>query len=130
MYIKSVDKTVENYASLLREVGNDNLHLPNTDCDTGREPRAGEYVLSDKAYARLLHTLSDHRFDQVTSELRENILAFYATPDAPSATKKNQKAWRRTLKELDELKAGAPLAIPALTSASGRADSTNTGIRH
>ena len=130
MYIKSVGKTVENYAGLLREVGNENLQLPNTDCDTGREPRAGEYVLSDKTYARLLHTLSEHGFDQLTPELRENILAFYATPGPPSATKKDQKAWSRTLRELDELKAGLPRAGPALTSGSGGADSTNAGIRH
>ncbi|HXB54796.1 MAG TPA: zinc dependent phospholipase C family protein [Vicinamibacteria bacterium] len=130
MYIKSVDKTVENYASLLSEVGSENLHLPNIDCDTGREPRAGEYVLSDKSYARLLHTLSEHGFDQLTAELRANILAFYATLDAPSATKKDQKAWRRTLRELDELKVEPPRAVPALTSASGGADSTNASIRH
>jgi hypothetical protein len=129
MYIKSVDQTVENYASLLREVASENLQLPNTDCDTGREPRAGEYVLSDRTYARLIHTLSDHGFDQLTPELRSNILAFYATPDAPSAMKKDQKAWRRTLRELDELKAG-PRAVPELTSASGGADSTTSGIRH
>lgn len=116
MYIKSVGKTVENYASLLREVGSGDFRLPNTDCDTGREPRAGEYVLSDKTYARLLHTLSDIGLDQLTPELRENILAFYATSDAPRATKKDQKAWRRTLRELDGLKAGPPRALPAFTS--------------
>jgi Zinc dependent phospholipase C len=130
MYIKSVDKTVENYASLLHEVRIEDLQLPNTDFDTDRKPRAGEYVLSDKTYARLLHTLSDHGFDQVTPELRENILAFYATPDPPGARKKDQKAWRRTLRELGELEAGPPRAVPALTSEEGGTDSTSPGMRH
>jgi len=128
MYVKSVDKTVENYASLLREVGAGDLQLPNTDCDTGRPPRAGEYALSDKTYARLLKTLSDHGLDQLTPELRKNILAFYATSSAQSPTKKDRKAWIRTLKELDELKAELPSAVPAPTSVSA-ADSTGTGVR-
>jgi hypothetical protein len=128
MYVKSVDKTVENYASLLREVGAGDLQLPNTDCDTGRLPRAGEYALSDKTYARLLKTLSDHGLDQLTPELRKNILAFYATSSAQSPTKKDRKAWIRTLKELDELKAELPSAVPAPTSVSA-ADSTGTGVR-
>jgi len=129
MYVKSVDKTVENYAGLLREVGSDNLHWPNTDCDTGRPPRAGEYVLSDKTYARLLHTLSDQGLDQLTPELREDILAFYATAAAPSATKKDRKAWLRTLNELDELKAEPPRAVPTPTSGSGESESTSTDAR-
>jgi Zinc dependent phospholipase C len=45
MYIKSVDATIENYAGLLREEDGGSLDLPNRDCDTGRDTRAGEYVL-------------------------------------------------------------------------------------
>jgi hypothetical protein len=132
MYIKSVDKTVENYASLLREVGNENLQWPNTDFDTGRPPRVGEYVLSDKTYARLLHTLSDPGLDPLTPELRDNILAFYATPAAASATKamskKESKAWLRTVKELDELKAVPLQAVPALTSGPAETSTATAGL--
>jgi hypothetical protein len=105
MYIKSVDKTVENYGRLLREVGNGHLQLPNMNCDTGQEPRAGEYVLSDETYAQLLHRLSEHGIDQTRPELRENILAFYATPSVTDGAKKNAKAWRDTLRELAGLRA-------------------------
>jgi hypothetical protein len=80
------------------------LTLVNTDFDTGRETRAGEYSLADKTYARLLDDLAKHNFDQASSELRQNILSFYADPNAPIATKKNAKAWKVTQEELDKLK--------------------------
>jgi len=34
---------------------------------------AGEYVLTDNAYAHLLDQLAQQKFDQVTPELRDNI---------------------------------------------------------
>jgi len=105
MYIKSVDKTVENYRTLLREVGDPRLHLTNLDCDTALEPRAGEYVLSDETYAQLLHELSRRGLDHTTPDLRNNILAFYATPAAPGGRRRNDKAWRCTLRELESLRA-------------------------
>lgn len=48
MYIKSVNDTVENYTHLLSQAGNPKLELPNRDCDTGGETRAGEYALTEK----------------------------------------------------------------------------------
>ncbi len=58
IYIKSVDATVEDYASLLREQDNGKLELANRDFDTGRQTRPGEYVLADKTYAHLVDELS------------------------------------------------------------------------
>jgi hypothetical protein len=104
MYIKSINKTVDDYSALLREDQVRQLRLVNTDFDTGRETRAGEYSLADKTYARLLDDLAKHNFDQASSELRQNILSFYADPNAPIATKKNAKAWKVTQEELDKLK--------------------------
>ena len=105
MYIKSIDKTVENYGNLLRGVGNGDVRLPNRDCDTGGEPRSGEYALSDETYAELLQKLFERGLDQTPRELRGDILAFYATHGASDGTKKSEKAWRRTRHELDELEA-------------------------
>jgi zinc dependent phospholipase C len=104
MYVTSVDKTVENYTQLLHEAGEGDLKLTNTDFDTGRLAHAGEYPLTDKTYAHLLDQLAQHNFDQITPELRENILAFYADLNGPVETKRNPKEWQKTLDELEKLK--------------------------
>jgi hypothetical protein len=109
MYIKSVDLTVEDYAKLLRETQAQDLQLPNKDCDTGRDTKAGEYQLTDKAYERLLQQLSDRKFENVTQQLKENILAFYFNLNAPIRTKRNKKAWERTLANLELLRAAPAL---------------------
>ena len=95
LYIASVDRTVENYTKLLHENADGKLQLANTDFDTGRDTRAGEYGLTDKTYARLLDQLAGHNFDQITPELRSNISAFYSDPNAPLATKTTPEDQRR-----------------------------------
>jgi len=104
MYIKSINKTVDDYSALLREQGAGQLTIADLDFDTGRETRAGEYSLADKTYAHLLDDLAKQNFDQASPELRQNILSFYADPNAPNATKKHAKAWKTALEELDKLK--------------------------
>lgn len=104
LYIASVNHTLDNYRSLLGEVNTKSLSLPNTDFDTGKITRAGEYALTDKAYAYLLDKLSEHNFDGTTPELRANILAFYGDPNAPIATKRDAAAWQKTQDELQKLK--------------------------
>jgi hypothetical protein len=117
MYIKSVDATVENYAGLLREEDKKQLELPNRDCDTGSETRAGEYVLADKTYADLVDELTKKN-PALSSSLRDNLLQFYSDPTAPIATKKNARAWRKLQDELDTLRretAAQPQQRPVLT---------------
>lgn len=113
LYIASVDHTLDDYKKLLAEAGTNKLQLPNTDFDTGRPTRAGEYILTDKAYARLLDQLSQHNFDKITPDLRENILAFYGDPNAAIATKGKASDWEKTQDEVQRLKA---LSLPAASS--------------
>jgi hypothetical protein len=40
----------------------------------------------------------------VSEALRRNLLSYYADLDKPFATKRNSKAWRELIKELDTLK--------------------------
>jgi len=121
MYIKSVDVTVEDYSRELRRLREaPNLTLPNLDFDTGHDTRAGEYVLCDKTYARLLNDLSNRSSAPVPSTLRQNLLQFYSDLNAPIATKKDKKAWRQLLAELanlsshnpDQHSANVPVANP------------------
>jgi hypothetical protein len=104
MYIASVNHTLDNYKSLLSEVGRKALTLPNTDFDTGQMTRAGEYELTDQTYAYLLDKLADHNFEDTTPELRANILVFYGDPAAPMATKHDTAAWQKTQDELQKLR--------------------------
>jgi Zinc dependent phospholipase C len=113
MYIKSVDQTIDDYRRLLRQVSENNLKFPDTDCDTGRDTAAAEYSLADETYARLLDELSKGKFTQLTPELQENVLTFYANPQAPIRTKKN-KSWARTQEEVNQLKGWKPNATGAV----------------
>src|ERR1700675_2594934 len=114
LYIASVNHTLDNYKGLLAEVRAKKLSLPNTDFDTGRATHAGEYVLTDKAYAHLLDQLAQHNFEHVTPELRDNILAFYSDPKAPNTTKRKSTEWAKTQDQLQRLKAFVPSESPAI----------------
>jgi hypothetical protein len=107
LFIQSLDDTVRSYQQLLQEARRGTLHLTNRDCDTGQETRPGEYVLADQTYARLLNDLADNNFAHVPPELREDIIAFYANPDAPVATKRKSRDWKRVQAELQQLKTTA-----------------------
>lgn len=88
----------------MTDVRSKKLHLANTDFDTGKMTYAGEYELTDKAYAHLLDRLARDNFAQITPELRENILGFYHDPEAPLATKKNAQEWQKTQSEVERLR--------------------------
>ncbi len=116
LYIASVDHTLDDYRGLLKEVRKNDLHLTNTDFDTGKMTHAGEYALTDKAYGHLLDQLARDNFQKITPELKENLLTFYRDPEAVS-TKKNAQAWQKTLSELDKLKSTDSNG-PAITEAT------------
>jgi len=110
MYIKSLDRTFDNYRDLLHHVREGNLALPDTDFDTGRPTSPAEYSLADKTYAKLLDDLSRNNFATLTPELRSNILDFFSDLNAPYHTKKNRKQWARTERQLQQLKATTAIA--------------------
>lgn len=124
MYIKSINQSVDDYATALKQTKNGQLDLPDMDFDTGRPTAAGEYALADKTYAHLLDDLSKKHFDQVSPDLRQNILDFYTSGKPLISAKRDKKsvnAWQKTQDELNQLKATTPespatkaaVAIPA-----------------
>jgi hypothetical protein len=80
------------------------LVLDNRDVDTGKPTKAGEYNLTDKAYARLLNKLTDHKFGDATAALQQNILAFYEPPAVATFNRKKPKQRDRTLKNIEALR--------------------------
>jgi hypothetical protein len=111
LYVASVNRTLENYGSLLKEVNRKDLRLTNTDFDTGRLTHAGEYDLSDKTYAHLLDQLAKNNFQQTTPDLKQNILTFYKDPPPPGATKSSHAAWDKVQEELQHLRNIQPESV-------------------
>lgn len=105
MFVKSIDTTVRDYGSFLEEAQKGTLNLENKDFDTGQETRPGEYALADQTYARLVGDLAKDDFKDLSPSLQENIEAYYSNSDAPLATKRHPKRWRKLEADLDQLKA-------------------------
>ena len=111
MFLKSFDETLTRYRGLLHDARMNKLNLDNRDFDTGEATRAGEYELADETYATLLSKLAKNKFQDVTPEIRQNILGFYKDLNAPIATKKDKEDWRKTVRALDMLKATPTHAV-------------------
>jgi Zinc dependent phospholipase C len=110
LYIKSIDATVAQYRTYLKDERSGKLVLPNADFDTGQLTKPAEYPLTDDAYAKLLSQLAKRNFAGASAELRANILDFYSDPSAAIHTKQNPKDWSEVLEALDKLKAFKPSA--------------------
>jgi len=108
IYIKSVNRTTDNYFSLLHQVRDDSPKFADTDFDTGRKTAAAEYPLADVTYAQLLQDQSKKNFKLMTPELRSNILEFYSNLNAPYHDKRNHKSWKKTTLALERLKSWQP----------------------
>lgn len=110
LYFKSINTTVDQYRSYLRQARSQDPALPNRDFDTGKPTKAAEYSLADESYAKLLGQLAQGHFTQTSPELRENILTFYSDLSLPLETKKDASRWQSVLSSLDQLKQASPTA--------------------
>ena len=106
LFNKSVESTTVRYRQLLAEVDGGRLKLEEVNFDTGRPSRIGEYGLADGAYAKLLDTLASNKFQSVSPELRDNILAFFAggSPKTGTTAKNHSYDNRKTMQELNQLR--------------------------
>jgi hypothetical protein len=105
LFMKSVNETLAQYRTLLAAQDRGVLKLPNQNFDTGEPIKPGKYRLADAAYAKLLDKVSGK---PIPADLRADILAFYSDTNAPIATKKDELAWRKVLRDLDTLRAQEP----------------------
>jgi hypothetical protein len=104
LFMQSFSATVVQYRHLLDKVREGRLELQNNDFDTGQPTRAGEYAPADKTYARILDKLAARNFENVSTELRANILAFYEDLASYVADRKDRSDWQKTLRFLARLK--------------------------
>lgn len=139
LYIESVNHTVETYRRLLGELRDNpaaTLDLSNRDLDTGAKVRPGAYALTDKTYAKLVKTLTADKTITLPRGLREDIVAYYADPNARITTRRHAREWKRLMSELETLKqmkvaSDAKVAGQQLTSrrrqGDGNYSSSETG---
>jgi Zinc dependent phospholipase C len=112
MFEASFNATLKRYRELLADLDAGRLNLPNTNFDTGSVSTPGQYRLNDKTHAKLIDRLAKQDFHDVSPEVRAELLEFYADPNSPDTTKKEQKEWMKVQREIQELKSGVPGAAP------------------
>ena len=103
LYFRSMNDVVDNYSRMVHEAATGDPNFPNRNLDTGDVTRAGDYKLTDEAYASLVRRLSKHHFANVTPALQANILKFFSSGPANRSLKKHK--WRETQAALIALKA-------------------------
>jgi hypothetical protein len=89
-----------------------NHPLINRDLDTGRPVKPAGYRLTDDTYATLLHRLTQTPTQSIPPGIKDDILAYYANPDLPFATKRSDQLWAATQHDLSVLKTMPTSAAP------------------
>ncbi|SNR71626.1 zinc dependent phospholipase C family protein [Hymenobacter mucosus] len=112
LFKASFRSVMRNYCTIIEKEPRDTAtvstqRLPNTDFDTGKPTKLGEYALTDETYGELLRKLADKDFAGLTPPLRENILAFFSGPAREPVDEDEKEAAKRkeTIEALKELQA-------------------------
>ena len=92
---------------VLTNFDNIERYIPNRDLDTGLVVKPGGYPLTDKTYAKLLDMITQHPDKVVHNQLKHDLIAYYADPEAAIITKKDPQKWvqvQANLKTLETMK--------------------------
>jgi hypothetical protein len=116
MFEASFNATLDRYRKLLKQHDEGQLELPNDNFDVGEVTPPGKYRMNDDSHAHLLDKLAEQNFTGVSPEIRAELLAFYADPKAPNATKRKPKLWSKVEVELQQLKTSTPVPVTAEAS--------------
>jgi hypothetical protein len=118
LYIHSINQTIARLRKRLNDAQTaalDQFALADRDLDTGAKVRPGGYARTDQTYAKLLHQVVARPQMTIPRGLREDVLAYYADPNAPITTKRDKHKWAQVQEELEKFKAmraGTKLVIP------------------
>ena len=107
LFMQSFTATVDKYSQGLRAAGNQTLQLPNTDFDTGKPIKPGDYGKADKAHLELLLKLAKTDFKNLNPDLKQTMLQFYANPEKLLVQKQEEKEWQEAAAALKDLKSAA-----------------------
>ncbi len=117
-YVESLLHATDLLRRALKDFDTTTDLLPNRDLDTGAKVKPGGYRLTDETYAKLLGMVT--REKTVPVGLKQDILEYYADPNAPIATKKKAAQWATVQAELVTLQA-MPTIGPAAAAAEAEA---------
>ena len=106
-----------------RETKDPQHPLPNRDLDTGKPVKPSGYRLTDQTYATLAHRLAAHPQQPISPGIKDDILAYYADPDLPFATKKSPGAWATLQADLATLRTMSTSKEPAVFTTYDEGDS-------
>ena len=109
MFMASFNAALDEYRHLLADVGAGHLDLPNLNFDTGSKIRPWTYFMQDEAYARLLTDLDGEQFNQISPELRSDILIYFGGLGLPAHIKRDKMErtrvdWKKVPQAVEELK--------------------------
>jgi zinc dependent phospholipase C len=99
VFLDSFTSTREHFKQSLDALNAGRLNLANTDFDTGKPTRRGEYSMADETYDELLGKLADHKFSGVSESLRSNLVAYYGDVDSGHAVTDAQRKGLATIRE-------------------------------
>jgi hypothetical protein len=78
LFMDSFVSSLKEYQGQLTLIkGKETLTLADTNLDTGRPSKFGEYKLADEACSKLLVKLEDDKSDVIDADLRQSLLDFY-----------------------------------------------------
>jgi hypothetical protein len=104
LFVKSVHDADVRFADALAHARGGTLMLANTNFDTGRPSRHGDYTLADETYADLLRLLAKNGFATAPVALRRNVASFYQSAPGPHS-RKERKEWKTIERELETARA-------------------------
>ena len=105
LFAKSFRDATTRFRAEVRDLQDRQFEIRNSNFDTGRPSRFGEYTLADETYAELLDKLSERRFEGTPVALSRNIVTFYGDTPRPSLeSRKARKEWTRVERALQELR--------------------------
>ena len=104
LFMQSFSRAASQYQMQLDALSQGSLRLSNVNYDLGQLAPPATYALEDKAYAYWLEQLAKAHYEQVTPQIRADILSYYCNLDAPFKTKKNEREWTALLARIQQLK--------------------------
>jgi hypothetical protein len=105
LFEQSVALARQRFQAAVQQVRDGGLQLRNTDFDTGKPARHGEYRLADDTYAELLHRLAATDRSGSPGGIRQNVLMFYGPAPSPApGNKHDRKHWTQIRGDLQQLK--------------------------
>jgi Zinc dependent phospholipase C len=103
LYVKSVNRSIKRLRLILTNFDDIDRYVSNRDLDTGQIVRPGGYPLTDRTYAELLAKVTDNPENVVPTQLKHDLIAYYADPQAPIMTKNDAAKWAQVQANLKTL---------------------------